>query len=257
MASLEFNKWIKSSFERKKSNIILALDLTIKDPKLLIARSLKVFEETVPYICAVKINRQLTLPLGLYNGIHEIIRRVHANDLPAIMDCKINDVGHTNKIIAQHYFKAGFDAVTVNPIVGWRDGIQPVFELARKMRKGVIILVYMSHGGSVEGYGQLVVDAKNQETKPQYLVFAERALEWLADGVIVGATYPEKIREVHEILGGEIPIYSPGVGYQGGSIGASIRSGASYLIVGRSILLAKNPAESAKKLQKIVLEYMK
>ena len=44
-------------------------------------------------------------------------------------------------------------------------------------------------------------------------------------------------------------IYSPGVGTQGGSAKEVISAGTNYLIVGRSILNAKNPVNVAKDFQ--------
>jgi orotidine-5'-phosphate decarboxylase len=70
------------------------------------------------------------------------------------MGCKINDVGSTNSEIAKHYYKVGFDTVIVSPFIGWDGGLKPVFESSKKAGKGVILLVYMSHRGAVEGYGQ-------------------------------------------------------------------------------------------------------
>jgi len=54
------------------------------------------------------------------------------------------------------------------------------------------------------------------------------------------------------VLDGKIPIYSPGVGAQGGEIEAALKAGANYLIVGRAITLSENPAESAKNIRNIV-----
>jgi orotidine-5'-phosphate decarboxylase len=107
----------------------------------------------------------------------------------------------------------------------------------------------MSHKGAVEGYGQTILDSETGEKTLQYISFAKKALNWDADGVVVGATYPEKIREVHDILDGKIPIYSPGIGPQGGTIEAALKSGARYLIIGREITQAENPAETAKKIR--------
>ncbi|MEM3166653.1 MAG: orotidine 5'-phosphate decarboxylase / HUMPS family protein, partial [Candidatus Methanomethylicia archaeon] len=82
---------------------------------------------------------------------------------------------------------------------------------------------------------------------PLYKIFAERALKWGADGVIVGGTYPEKIREIKSILLGKIPIYTPGIGLQGGEIKACIDAGSEYFIVGRSIFQAEDPVEAARR----------
>ncbi len=237
------------SAEKKHSNIVLALDLPFDQSHRLLSRSIQILKETHLHVCAVKINRQLVLPLGLFNGVQKILSIAQDLELPTIMDCKINDVGHTNRIIAEYYYKAGFDAVTANPFVGWEQGLQPVFEVAQQMRRGVILLVYMSHKAAGEGYGQTIQNPKTEQLSSQYLTFAEKALSWNADGAVVGATYPEKIREIYEILREKIPIYSPGVGVQGGGVKTTIEAGARYLIVGRTITLSENPAETAKRIK--------
>lgn len=237
---------------KKESKIVLALDLPYEKPEnrqALYKRAEKIIEAVSPYVCAVKFNHHLVLPLGVFNGVQKLLVKAHEKGLPTIMDCKVNDIGSTNQIIAEYYYEAGFDALIANPFVGWEEGLKPVFEVARNQRKGVILLVYMSHKGAGEGYGQIVVDAESGHKKLQYVVFAEKALTWGADGVVVGATYPEKIREVHNVLGGKIPIYSPGVGVQGGEIESAMKAGASFLIVGRTITLSEDPAETAKKIR--------
>ena len=40
----------------------------------------------------------------------------------------------------------------------------------------------------------------------------QKALRWWVDGVVVGATYPERIKKVYSILGTGVQIYSPGLG---------------------------------------------
>ena len=237
------------SSKKVNSNIVLALDLPSDEPHSLLSRSIQILEETHPHICAVKINRQLVLPLGLFNDVQKILSLAQDLKLPTIMDCKINDVGHTNRIIAEYYYKAGFDSVTANPFVGWKQGLQPVFEVAKQMQRGVILLVYMSHKAAGEGYGQTIQNPKTGQLSSQYLAFAEKALSWNADGAVVGATYPEKIREVYRILRENVPIYSPGVGVQGGGVEATIKAGARYLIVGRTITLSENPSETAKRIR--------
>ena len=239
---------------KKGSNIVLALDFPYEKPEnrqSLYKKAEKIIDAVHPYVCAVKFNHHLTLPLGVFNGVQKLLEKAHEKELPTIMDCKVNDIGSTNQVIAEYYYEAGFDALIANPFVGWDEGLKPVFEAAKKRGKGVILLTYMSHKGASEGYGQTVVDAESGQKMPQYIVFAKKALKWNADGVVVGATYPEKIKEVHAILGGKIPIYSPGVGVQGGEIESAIKAGATYLIVGRAITLSENPAETAERIKDI------
>jgi len=251
---LAFREKIEENTKNKQTNIVLALDFPFEKPEnrqALLQRAEKVLDAASPYICAVKINYHLILPLGIFNGLQKIIRKAHEEGLVAIADSKINDIGETNCVIAEYLFEAGFDALIANPFVGWEEGLKPVFETAKKRKKGVLLLAYMSHKGADEGYGQMVVDAETGRNKPQYHLFALKALKWGADGVIVGATYPDKIKEINELLGGKIPIYSPGIGPQGGIIEAALRAGTRFLIVGRAITLADNPADSAEKIRNL------
>jgi orotidine-5'-phosphate decarboxylase len=251
---LQFKAKIQQIAKANNSRIVLALDFPYKDPNSrqeLIAKAETVLEQVYPYICAVKINNHLVLPLGLFDGIKNLVEKIHSKGLLAIMDAKVNDIGNTNQVIADYYYAAGFDAIIANPFIGWEDGLKPIFEASRKQNKGVILLTYMSHKGAVEGYGQTVIDPATGASVPQYMVFAKKDVAYEADGAVVGATVPEKIKEIHQVLGEKVPIYSPGVGAQGGSAETAIKAGTSYLIVGREIASADNPAEAARKLRNL------
>ncbi|MEM3956207.1 MAG: orotidine 5'-phosphate decarboxylase [Candidatus Bathyarchaeia archaeon] len=252
-----FKSLMEESERKRDSRIVLALDVVDEDPERILLKSMSIIDRVNEYICAIKINFHLILPLGLFGGVRKILERARELGLPTIADCKANDIGSTNRLIAENYFRAGFDALIANPFVGWEDGLQPIFEVADKMERGVILLTYMSHKASSEGYGQNVYEAISGKIRPQYVIFAEKSLLWGADGVIVGATYPEKIRGIYNILGDSIPIYSPGVGAQGGDIRMAVLSGARYLIVGRSIIEADDPSKSARSIRDIVNEARK
>ncbi|MFQ6123098.1 MAG: orotidine 5'-phosphate decarboxylase / HUMPS family protein [Candidatus Heimdallarchaeota archaeon] len=212
----------------------------------LLKKSLDLIEETSDLLAAVKINRHLILPLGLYGGILEILDRVKEAGLPSIADAKINDIGNTNRWIVTHYLDAGFDAVIANPFVGWKGGLDAVFEEANERDKGVILLVYMSHPAAPEGYGRMTLD--DQGKRLFYMVFAEKALEWGASGVVVGATHLAILEEIHKTLGEKIPIFAPGVGVQGGDPRLAQEAGAKYFIVGRTIFESAKPRETIKQI---------
>lgn len=249
-------KLIAASFVRK-SKLIVGLDLTAnmssKDSAALKAEkerlerdTLRVISETAEHAVAFKINRHLVLPLGLFDGIPRIIDKIHGEGATVIADCKLNDIGNTNQTIARYYFDAGFDAIIVNPFVGVQGGLDSTFELAQNRKRGIITLCYMSHPGAREGYGLYATpDPKGKKPEPLYLQFAQKARMWSADGVIVGATHLEKIQEIKEVLGGEVPILCPGVGAQGGSARAALEAGADFIIAARSIVEAANPGAAA------------
>ena len=133
----------------------------------------------------------------------------------------------------------GFDAVIVNPFVGYSEGLEPLLTKSKSKSKGVLFLVYMSHKGAKDCYGLDLF--KQGRKKKLYLELVERAKRWHADGIIVGATRPTLIKEISNLTKSSIDIYTPGIGAQGGDVSKSIKSGANYLIVGRSIINSKNP----------------
>jgi orotidine-5'-phosphate decarboxylase len=41
----------------------------------------------------------LTLPLGIFDGVQELVEQIRGQEMLAIMDAKVNDIGNTNQII--------------------------------------------------------------------------------------------------------------------------------------------------------------
>jgi orotidine-5'-phosphate decarboxylase len=246
---MSFKMKMQESAKSKNSRLVLALDFpfeAIANREKIIVTAQRVLKAVHPYVCAVKINHHLTLPLGTFDGVQQLVEQIRGQGMLAIMDAKANDIGNTNQIIAEYYFAAGFDAIIANPFVGWDEGLKPLFEVSKKLNRGVILLTYMSHKGASEGYGQTIIDAQTGEKTLQYISFARKALMWGADGVVVGATVPQKIREVKQILQDKVDIYSPGVGAQGGAAETAVEAGANYLIVGREITNSNDPATTAR-----------
>ncbi len=253
---MQFKNRIQEISKTNNSRLVLALDFpfqNIGDRNQLALKAERLLEEVYPYLCAVKINNHLLLPLGLFDGIKQLIEKIHKKGLVAIMDAKVNDIGATNQVISEYYYAAGFDAIIANPFIGWEDGLKPIIEVSKRLERGVILLAYMSHKGAIEGYGQTIIDPTTGISMPQYLSFANKALKWGVDGVVVGATVPEKIKEISRVLGKNVPIYSPGVGAQGGSAEVALRAGSNYLIVGREIVSSENAAKVACKLRDSII----
>ncbi len=253
------NRLLANSYLRK-SRLIIGLDLTLDTSSIpasglktemdkIEQKAIQLINQTADYVVAYKFNHHILLPLGLFERIPRLVEEVHKQGLLAIMDAKVNDIGDTNEWISRYYYDAGFDAIIVNPFVGWKGGVDTVFEQARNRRRGVITLCYMSHPGAEEGYGlQVATDNKMKHHEPLYCILARRALQWGADGVIVGATSPDKIVEVKKILRDEVPILSPGIGAQGATVRDAIAAGASYVIAARSVINAPDPVAAARSL---------
>ncbi len=249
---MSFKRKMEQVSQAKQSSIVLALDFPYHPAdqrQNLLEKAANMLDIVAPYVCAVKFNHHLVLPLGTFGGIQALVEAAHKRGLLSIMDSKVNDIGATNTAISEYYFEAGFDAIIANPFVGYDEGLKPIFDAAAKHQRGVILLAYMSHKGAAEGYGQTIRDPETGAETKQYLSFARKAGKWGADGVVVGATAPDKIREIRMVLGEEVPIYAPGVGAQGGGAEAALSAGARYLIVGREIVQADDPAEKAESLR--------
>jgi orotidine-5'-phosphate decarboxylase len=248
---LSFKAKMQKAAKSKNSRIVLALDFPFEAPenrKKVLVKAQGILKAVHPYICAVKINHHLVLPLGTFDGVQHLVEQIRGQGLLAIMDAKVNDIGATNQTIAEYYYSAGFDALIANPFIGWEEGLKPLFEVSQRLNRGMILLCYMSHKGASEGYGQTIIDPETGEKTLQYISFAKKALKYGADGIVVGATYPQKITEIKRVVGRKVPIYSPGIGAQGGAAEAAVKAGADYLVVGREITLASDPAKAASQL---------
>ena len=139
-----------------------------------------------------------------------------------VLDAKRGDIGST----AEHYAKEAFDrygahVVTVNPYLG-TDSVEPFLRRSSTADGGVFVLCRTSNPGSGDFQSLTVND------EPLYLHVARRvAREWnqMGDcGLVVGATYPDELRQVRAIVG-DIPLLVPGVGAQGGDVQATVEAG--------------------------------
>ena len=161
------------------------------------------------------------------------------------------DIGNTNNGYVEEIFDwLGFDAVTLHPFMG-RESLKPFLDRADK---GCVILCRTSNPGAGE-LQDLVVQASGL---PLWQVVAEKVRDdWNYNHncmLVVGATYPEEIKRLRDIMG-RTAFLVPGVGAQGGDVKAVVEAGLNDqkrgLIINssRGIIFAENPAVEAKKLR--------
>ena len=241
--SYGFSHRIAAASRIKRSRIILALDLT--DGSDLNEFALKTISLLEKYICAAKLNFHLLLPLSS-SEISEVNRHVHSYGLQSVADIKLNDVPSTNKVAISLLSSMGFDAITVNPFIGTA-GLRAAVVQAHELKLGILALVYMSNIGAQQGFGINFLDSNSQVTL-LYQKFLQDAITCRADGVIVGGNRLEILREI-SCKKDRIPIYSPGLGVQGGNIKQAATNGTDYFIIGRSIIESKDPLKTAKNIQ--------
>jgi len=231
-----------SQISKTNGKVILAndYDLSIKNLR---AKTIQNIKELHPFLCGIKLNFHLLLPLS-GKEILKINETAHQYGLQTIADIKLNDIGNTNQVTLEHLWNLGFDAVIVNPIMGL-DSLKNLVNSAHKNKKGVITLCHMSAPESKLSYDMEIKMGKKQQL---YQLFLNWALIAKVDGIVVGATFPKIIQYCSKKAGKNLPIFSPGIGTQGGNADKVISSGTDYLIVGRTILNSKSPISIAKKL---------
>jgi orotidine-5'-phosphate decarboxylase len=232
-----------SKISKAQGKVILAndYDLSIKN---LETKTIDNIKQLHPFLCGIKLNFHLLLPLS-GKEILKINKMAHRYGLQTIADIKLNDIGNTNLITTESLWNLGFDAVIANPIMGL-DALKNLVKSAHRYDKGVITLCHMSAPEAKLSYDMEVKMGKKQQL---YQLFLNWALTAKVDGIIVGATFPNIIQYCAKKAGKNLSIFSPGVGTQGGNANEVISAGTNYLIVGRTILNAKNPISVAKELQ--------
>jgi orotidine-5'-phosphate decarboxylase len=206
----------------RNTQLILALDVVSRDRALTLAEQLK------DYFDAIKIGYPLILNAGL-----EVVKEI-SSFAPVIADLKVADIPNTNRLICEAVLGAGASAIIAQAFPG-RDSLIACADCAASYGADLYAVTEMSHPGA----GQFMA--------PQAEAMARMAVEAGASGVVAPATRPERIRLIRTIIGNRI-IISPGVGAQGGSAQLALQAGADYLIVGRSVYEAENPAACAERL---------
>jgi orotidine-5'-phosphate decarboxylase len=231
-----------SQISKSNGKVILANDYDSSE-KNLQNKTIQNIKKLNPYLCGIKLNFHLLLPLSA-KEIIKINKTAHDYGLQTIADIKLNDIGNTNRVTIEHLWNLGFDAVIANPIMGL-DSLKNLVKSSHKEQKGVITLCHMSAPEAKLSYDMEIKMGKKQQL---YQLFLNWALTAKVDGIVVGATFPKIIKYCSKQAGKNLSIFSPGVGTQGGNASEVISSGTNYLIVGRTILNAKNPISVAKEL---------
>ncbi|MEF2155312.1 orotidine-5'-phosphate decarboxylase [Luteimonas sp. FXH3W] len=207
-----------------------------------------IIDATAEFACAFKPQIAHFAALGAEAALVELIAYIRERHpaVPVILDSKRGDIGSTAGYYAVEAFERfNAHAVTVNPYLG-SDGVEPFLAYADR---GVIVLCRTSNP-SAGDFQDLQV-----EGKPLYAhVAAKAARDWNHGGqcaLVVGATWPQQLREVRELVGDAVPLLVPGVGAQGGNAADVVHNAASTngygLIINssRAILYASNGEDFA------------
>jgi len=230
-----------------------------------------IIEETSDLVCAYKLNTAFYESIG-HEGVNALkdtcdYLKQKYPEIPIIIDAKRADIGNTNKGYVQFVFTyLGADAVTLHPYLG-EEALRPFLE---QKDRGIIILCRTSNLGAGE-FQDLKVSLRgnlcNDMIELYQFVAYQVAKKWNKNKnclLVMGATYPNELKEVRKIVG-EMTLLIPGIGVQGGDLKATLKAGLNSkrqgLIINssRGIIFANNPREETKKLKeeinKIVIKF--
>ena len=183
-----------------------------------------IVEATADLVCCFKPQIAYFAAQRAEDQLEALIAHIHQRHpgLPVILDAKRGDIGSTaGQYAVEAFERFRADAITVNPYMG-RDSIEPYLEYGGK---GVILLCRTSNPGGSDLQFLDVGGGERLFERVARLV----ADEWNASGncgLVVGATFPNEIARVRELVG-DVPLLVPGIGAQGGDIAATVAAGRS------------------------------
>jgi orotidine-5'-phosphate decarboxylase len=225
---MKFTEKLDAAVKKNNSLLCIGLDIDLKKiPASLLNKGDPIFDfnkaiidATRDMVCAYKPNIAFYEMYGIY-GMQALIKTIEyaSEDVPIILDAKRGDVGHTASAYAKAIFEIyKADATTINPYMGF-DSIEPFIEYKDK---GIFILCLTSN----PGHKDFQVLGKEE---PLYKTVAKNVKKWDVSencGLVVGATNPDELKEIRNIVG-DMPILIPGIGAQQGDLSLSVRYGAN------------------------------
>jgi orotidine-5'-phosphate decarboxylase len=222
-----------------------------------LAHCLEVIDAVAPAVVAVKPQVACFERLGRagWTVLEAVCEHAQNLGLLVLADAKRGDIDVTARAYAEAYLGStpspfgtleglGADAMTAAPYMG-EDTLRPLMEVARPRGRGIFVLVRTSNpgaadiedlptasGGPVWAHVARMVDRLGREDPgaPRAHEPARADAEAEADGdtdgagltdvgAVVGATAPEHLAELRELMP-RTPFLLPGVGAQGGEVGA-------------------------------------
>jgi orotidine-5'-phosphate decarboxylase len=228
------------------------LPLHLRDPDQSVwgtaqlALNTAIVEATRDIVCAYKPNlKSYRGDVGkrvLQETIHMILDL--APGVPVILDAKWGDIGNSNNGYIEELAWYGAHAVTLNPYVGKEGGIEPFLQQDDLC---CFFLAKTSNPGAGELQDQLVLVPREVGSEPGMSHVREQGLyltpfyrtvvyqisrDWNDTdkgncGVVAGATHPEDVAKVRQIVGDKIPILNPVVGAQGADLVDTVKAGVN------------------------------
>ena len=223
---MKFREKLSRIVQKNNSMVCVGLDPDpVKMPIKNIFEFCKIIiDSTSDLVAAYKPNFAFFEALGI-DGLIELKKTLEylQSKHPEILiigDGKRGDIDSTSEKYASSMFDYwGVDVATINAFAGL-DGVAPFLKYENN---GVFVWCKSSNQSGVEIQD---VELMNHEIK-FFHHLAKKTLEWDFNsnlGLVVGATYPEELKEVRNIAP-NLPVLLPGIGSQKGDLSLSMHYG--------------------------------
>ncbi len=219
-----------------------------------------VLEATHDRLACCKPQAAFFEALGLpgLEALARLLQVARELELPVILDAKRGDIGSTSEAYARAYLGTGdfaADALTINAYLGL-DTLEPYLDAAVRGGRGLFVVLKTSNPGSADlqdlrlASGELLHQALADRLTERAAALPTDAAGYTALGAVVGATYPQALRELRARLPRSV-LLVPGYGAQGGTaadVAAAFDGDGAGAVVSASRSLTYLDAHDAKDL---------
>ena len=218
------------------SKIIVALDYEKESDALALV------DQIDPSLCRLKVGKEMFTTLGI-----NFVKQLHQRNFDVFLDLKYHDIPNTVARSVRSAADLGVWMVDLHASGGLRM-MEEAKRILEPYGKDAPLLIAVTVLTSMEDLDLLQIGI-NASPMEQVLRLAHLTQRAGLDGVVCS---PQEVEILRNACGEEFKLVTPGIRPIGADFGdqrrvmtptAAIRAGSDYLVIGRPITKADNPAE--------------
>ena len=218
------------------SKIIVALDYEKESDALALV------DQIDPSLCRLKVGKEMFTTLGI-----NFVKQLHQRNFDVFLDLKYHDIPNTVARAVRSAADLGVWMVDLHASGGLRM-MEEAKRILEPYGKDAPLLIAVTVLTSMEDLDLLQIGI-NASPMEQVLRLAHLTQRAGLDGVVCS---PQEVEILRNACGEEFKLVTPGIRPIGADFGdqrrvmtptAAIRAGSDYLVIGRPITKADNPAE--------------
>ena len=218
------------------SKIIVALDYKKE------AEALALVDQIDPSLCRLKVGKEMFTTLGI-----NFVKQLHQRNFDVFLDLKYHDIPNTVARAVRSAADLGVWMVDLHASGGLRM-MEEAKRILEPYGKDAPLLIAVTVLTSMEDLDLLQIGI-NASPMEQVLRLAHLTQRAGLDGVVCS---PQEVEILRNACGEDFKLVTPGIRPIGADFGdqrrvmtptAAIRAGSDYLVIGRPITKADNPAE--------------